>query len=80
MNPTHDDRQHRQLAEFLRTAMPPIGEAELPRDLWPGMLKRMESSELRRVRFDLRDWIIAGLVAATVLSFPGLITGLLYYL
>jgi len=81
MNRIHDhDDELKQLGRVLRTSMPPIGDAELPRDLWPRMLERIEAGEASRFRFDLLDWIIAGLVAASVLIFPGLIRGLLYYL
>jgi hypothetical protein len=60
--------------------MPPIGDARLPRDLWPEMLKRIDAEESRRIRFGLLDWVIAGLAAAYLIFYPTLIPNLLYHL
>jgi len=76
MNPSNDPRIQAQL----KAAFPPVRDGELQRDLWPDMLKRIESNTERKTAFGLMDWIVAGLVAASVLAFPGLIPGLLYHL
>jgi hypothetical protein len=75
MNPNDDERLH----VLLKQSLPPVDNLEPRRDLWPDMLKRIETGQ-RTVRFDWLDWILAGLVAASVLAFPALIPGLLYHL
>ena len=76
MNSNNDE----QLLLLLKRSLPPVESLEPRHDLWPDMLKRLHARELRSVRFDLLDWILAGLVAASVLAFPTLIPGLLYHL
>jgi hypothetical protein len=76
MNPSPDPRIQSQL----KSAFPPVRDGELQRDLWPDMLKRIESDVDGKIAFGLMDWILAGLVAASVLVFPGLIPELLYHL
>jgi hypothetical protein len=69
-----------QVQLLLKRSLPPMADLEPSRDLWPDMLRRIGSGGGRTVRFNLLDWILAGLVTATVLAFPGLIPGLLYHL
>jgi len=76
MNPSDDAR----IQNVLRSSMPPIGDAELPRDLWPEMLKRINAEESKRVRFGLLDWVIAAAAAAYLIFYPTLIPNLLYHL
>ena len=76
MNESYDQR----IQNLLKASLPPAGHAELQRDLWPAMLQRIESAGDRSARFAAWDWAIAGLVAASVVIFPGLIPGLLYHL
>ena len=76
MNSSHD----RRIQSLLKSSLPPIGDAELPRDLWPDMLRRIEAGARRKTTFSLLDWVITGMVAASVLIFPGLTLGLLYHL
>jgi hypothetical protein len=73
------ESEQERIQRLLRSAFPPIADAEPTRDLWPEMLRRIEAAD-SRVRFGLLDWVIAGLVAASVFFFPGLIPGLLYHL
>lgn len=75
MNESEQDRIRR----LLKSSLPRITNAEPTRDLWPEMLRRIESGG-SRVRFGVIDWVIAGLVAASVFLFPDLIPGLLYHL
>ena len=73
----HNDERTEQL---LKKALPPIGarvSAELPRDLWPAMLKRFE---LRPARVLWFDWALLAAVAAWLAFFPGIIPVLLYHL
>jgi hypothetical protein len=65
-----------ELREFLKSYVPSV-RAELERDLWPQMLRRME--EGRRV-VPWFDWVLAGAIAAALLLFPRAIPVLLYHL
>ncbi len=69
-----------RMPALLRSSLPPIGEAELPRDLWPEMLRRIESASAQGFAFSVLDWVIAALVLAYIVAFPRLIPGLLYHL
>jgi len=51
--------------------------AELQRDLWPQMLRRLDAQPLRVPWF---DWALAAALAAALLFFPGAIPALLYQL
>jgi hypothetical protein len=70
----HDDKE---LQELLRQAMTPVEDTELPRDLWPEMLKRLEAPPVRVPWF---DWALAALLGAALVLFPGGIPALLYHL
>jgi hypothetical protein len=65
----------------LRDAMPPLdelgNEAELHRDLWPEMLRRLEQSPRGVPWF---DWALLASAAAAAIFFPALIPALLYHL
>jgi len=68
----------KQLREALKSALNPIGEAELRRDLWPQMLKRLDRQGTMRVAWF--DWILAALLGAACLFYPGVVPALLYHL
>jgi hypothetical protein len=74
-----------RIKQLLRQALPPVDpDAESPRDLWPAVLRRLDSAaETPRalpVKIPLLDWaLLAGLVIF-VLSFPAMIPVFLYYL
>jgi len=69
------------MREELRDAMPPLGElghgAELRRDLWPDMLRRLERP---RIRVPWFDWALLATAGAAAIFFPALIPALLYHL
>jgi hypothetical protein len=75
MNDPRDER----LRALLKSSVAPVGDGELQRDLWPEMLRRLDSQAPER-RFGWFDWLAAALVGAAILIFPGLIPGLLYQL
>jgi len=66
-----------ELREKLRGAIPAIGQAELRRDLWPDMLRRMERPKIRVPWF---DWALLGVATAAAIFFPAVIPALLYHL
>jgi hypothetical protein len=76
----HDENRMKQL---LKQALPRLeGEAELGRDLWPAMRRRLDSTTAASPlhRFAWFDWaLLAGLVGLAAF-FPASIPVLLYYL
>ena len=72
---THPDEQ--ELQALLKREFPPFEAAELQRDLWPEMLRRLDAKPPRVPWF---DWALAAAVAAMLLLFPGVIPALLYQL
>ena len=73
MSETNDEK----MREALRRAIPPVTDPELPRDLWPEMLRRLEQ---RPTRVPWFDWALAALLAALFFIFPEAIPVLLYHL
>ena len=70
--------QHgKELRALLKRAFPPFETAELQRDLWPRMLRRLDAQPFRVPWF---DWALAAAVAATLLLLPSAIPALLYQL
>jgi hypothetical protein len=67
--------------EELRDAIPPLDElghaAELRRDLWPDMLRRLGRPQARVPWF---DWALLATAGAAAIFFPALIPVLLYHL
>jgi hypothetical protein len=66
------------LEKLLRAAVPRVEEdADLARDLWPAMLRRLDQQPVAVPWF---DWVLMGGLAAAVAAFPAAIPMLLYYL
>ena len=69
------------MRDRLREAIPPLDAlengAELRRDLWPDMLRRLERP---RVRVPWFDWALLATAGAAAIFFPALIPALLYHL
>jgi hypothetical protein len=70
----HDEERTKQL---LSHALSPTGDAELPRDLWPVMLQRLEARPAAPPWF---DWVLAGGLAVLAVVFPAAVPLFLYYL
>ena len=66
-----------EVQAVLKGEFPPFETAELRRDLWPAMLRRLVAQPLRVPWF---DWALAAAVAAALLLFPTAIPALLYQL
>jgi hypothetical protein len=62
---------------LLRTAVPPMADCELARDLWPQMLRRLDET---RTPVPWFDWALVALVAFWALSSPKMIPILLFHL
>jgi len=84
----HNEERDR-LGKTLRSAVPPMGKAEPPQDLWPRMLQRIEGTPESRVHshrpqwfagVPWLDWALLVVAAVAMLLFPALIPALLYHL
>ena len=75
---THDQDR---IQKLLREALPPMQAAELGRDLWPPMLRRLEQNPRAVLKsVPLFDWALAGALVAFAAFAPTTIPVLLYYL
>ena len=73
-----NNQQHeKKLRALLSREFPPLRNADLQRDLWPKMLRRLDAQPLRIPWF---DWVLAAAVTAALLLFPNAIPALLYQL
>ena len=70
-----DDDQ--KLIHLLKTSLPPVGQPEPRRDLWPVLLARLQQPARHVPWF---DWALAGLAGGLLLFFPELIPVLLYHM
>ena len=70
----HDD--HRQIRTALQQAFPPM-ETELRRDLYPEVLRKLDT---RSTSVPWYDWVLIGLSAGVFLLFPQLILVFAYHL
>jgi hypothetical protein len=71
---------NKELKKLLKQAVPPVQDAELRRDLWPQMLRKLEEQPLPIHNVSWFDWALASLAAAALLFFPGIIPALFYHL
>jgi hypothetical protein len=83
------DEDLERLGETLRSAIPPIGEAELRHDLSSRILQRIEGTSRDLAHWRRRpsfvgvpwiDWALMGVAVVVMLLFPALIPALLYHL
>ena len=72
-----DDPDAAFVRSQLKSALPPLNDAELTVDLWPRMLRRLEAAP---VAFGWFETILAGLVAIAFMIFPELLPAMLYHL
>ena len=80
MTDERDTQQHEmELRALLQREFPPLQNAELQRDLWPEMLRRLDAQP-ERLRIPWFDWVLAAAVATALLLFPNAIPALLYQL
>jgi hypothetical protein len=72
---THDEDRMKKL---LQQALTPVeGEPEPSHDLWPTMLRQLDSGPVKAPWY---DWALGAGVVVFVAFFPGLVPVLLYYL
>jgi hypothetical protein len=70
------EQDHDDIRMLLRDTFP-RANADLRRDLWPAMSRRLDA---RRRRFVWYDWALAGLAGGMIAAFPDLILVLFYHL
>jgi len=71
-----DNRDLEEIKAALQAALPPTN-AELRHDLWPAMLRRMESAPQRVPWY---DWALAAAIVAISLVVPRFIWVLAYHI
>lgn len=75
---SHQQHQdNKELQALLKQEFPALQNAELQRDLFPQMLRRLGPQPFDVPWF---DWVLAAAVAAALLLFPSAIPALLYHL
>jgi hypothetical protein len=73
------EENNKEMKALLKQAIAPIKDAELRRDLWPQMLRKLdEGPAVASVPWF--DWALAGILGAALFLFPGAIPALLYQL
>lgn len=72
-----NEREMEELKKLLKETLPPMGEKELRRDLWPAMLQRLADGP---VRVPWWDWVLLAGSGIVILLFPAIIPALLYQL
>jgi hypothetical protein len=77
MNERDLNQQMEGMRKLLKTAVPPVTETEPHRDLWPQMLRRLETVP---APIPWWDWALLAAAATVFFFFPGTIPALLYHL
>ena len=70
----------KHMKELLKQAVAPVPDRELRRDLWPEMLSKLDEQPLSVERAPWFDWVLAAILSAVLIFFPGSIPALLYHL
>ena len=75
---THpDEHNEKEIRDLLKSALAPMHNTELRRDLWPSMLRRLDESP---IRVPWWDWALLAAATAVFFFYPGMIPALLYHL
>jgi len=77
MNQRDPNQELEAMRKLLKSAVPAFTDSEPRRDLWPQMLRRLESVP---VRVPWWDWaLLVGTIAA-ICAFPNVLPALLFHL
>lgn len=76
----NNEEINKEMKELLKQGVAPAQDAELRRDLWPQLLRKLEEQSLPIHNVPWFDWALASLAAAALLFFPGIIPALFYHL
>lgn len=76
-----NEQDQKRIEQLLKNSLTGIGDqdAQLRRDLWPGMLKRMDDEALHE-GVPWFDWVLLAAVAVLLAFFPSAIPVLFYHL
>lgn len=76
------NQEHDRMKQLLQGALSSVGDQpELPRDLWPAMLRRLDEQSMRSATgVPWFDWALAGGLLAFAAIAPRTIPVILYYL
>jgi hypothetical protein len=69
-----------EIKVLLKSAIAPVQDTKLRRDLWPQMLRRLDQQPALVNKIPWFDWALAALLGAALFFFPGTIPALLYHL
>ncbi len=69
-----NEPDYQKLRSLLRATLPPIGEREPRVDLWPLMLRRLDRQPASAPWF---DFVLAGVAAVALITFPQVIPWML---
>lgn len=72
---SHDEQE---LRELLKEAIAPVAYAELRRDLWPEMRRKLDKRQPLQISWF--DWLLAAILGAGLFFFPQAIPALLYHM
>jgi hypothetical protein len=70
----------KNMKELLKQAVAPVQDTELRRDLWPQMLPKLDEQPLPGHSVPWFDWVLAAILSAVLIFFPGSIPALVYHL
>jgi hypothetical protein len=70
-------REEENLGTLLRSVIPPITDSAVQRDLWPDILRKLDT---RMAPPSWRDWALLALLGGWVLFYPEGLLQLLYHL
>ena len=70
------EQNDQQIRDALKQSFPPV-KTELRRDLWPNVLRRLDT---RHVGVPWYDWALVGLSAVMFVAFPQMVLLFAYHL
>jgi hypothetical protein len=76
----NNKENNKEIEALLKAAIAPVKDAELRRDLWPQMLRKLDEQPSHGVSVPWFDWALAVILGAALFFFPGTIPALLYHL
>ena len=80
-----NEQNNDEIQALLKSVITPVNDTELPRDLWPQMLRKLDEQPApaglaTSDKIPWFDWALAAILSALLIVFPGAIPALLYHL
>ena len=69
-----------EMKELLKRSVHSVQNAELRRDLWPQMLRKLDEQPAPAIHVPWFDWALAAILSAVLIFFPVSIPVLFYHL